>query len=337
MFMFGKFFSRVYAKISSLYALLPPIQGVSFSEWKKVRSYPGMISLAEKKALLLYSSKSRGPIVEFGSFLGASSYALAVGMQLNRDLSLLRPSLSVYDAFSSSLTHPFSKHVFTYCQQFSLDAFLEIRDGYVNWLPIVEKGLKRFSDKVKIVQVIVNNDLTIFPEMPSEIGLLHLDLPKDIRTLNQIAKHCFPRMVVGSIVIFQDYYYHYSSELIAFFEFLESSGVVVAETSVDTSVYYRVQESISPDVVDIFTSSGDVLHLLHQAVNRTLSSRVSKANKTAVVIAYIRAMLGSAEQPSADFALQKTIKNYLSVAIALDAASASLRLSEVMTEDLIPL
>ena len=76
--------------------------------------------------------------------------------------------------------------------------------------------------------------------LPKTIGLLHLDLPKDAATILPILKDAFPKLVRGSIVVFQDYAYQFSNELIALFELLEQKEMIRPVNIAASSMLFEV-------------------------------------------------------------------------------------------------
>ena len=97
------------------------------------------------------------------------------------------------------------------------------KNGKTNWLQITQAVLGKELKTVKLIQGLVDNEFDM-DQLPPQIGLLHLDLPKDAKTLIPILKGACPRLICGSIIAFQDYAYQLSNELISFFELLESAN-----------------------------------------------------------------------------------------------------------------
>ena len=111
----------------------------------------------------------------------------------------------------------------------------------INWQQITEAVLGKNISRVKLVPGIVDEkfDMSILPD---QIGLLHLDLPKDAKTMMPILKNVFPRLAKGSIIAFQDYAYQHSNELIAIFELLENRQYISKVAIAASSVFYEVRE-----------------------------------------------------------------------------------------------
>ena len=117
-------------------------------------------------------------------------------------------------------------------------------DTKTNWIEITKAVLGNKIENVRLIKGIVNNnfDMTLLPET---IGLLHLDLPKDAKTIQPILKGAFPKLSKGSIIAFQDYAYQFSNELISLFELLEQLGYIKAVNIAASSMFFEVQNDYS--------------------------------------------------------------------------------------------
>ena len=113
--------------------------------------------------------------------------------------------------------------------------------------------------------------------LPETIGLLHLDLPKDAKTIQPILKGAFPRLRQGSIIAFQDYAYQFSNELISLFELLEQLGYIKAVNIAASSMFFEVQkDSLSPEKSRIYITKS---HKQPNQLNPKCNPKIQKLSK----------------------------------------------------------
>ena len=67
------------------------------------------------------------------------------------------------------------------------------------------------------------------------IAFMHIDSPKHWAELHRIAELFFPKLRPGSIIVFQEFFYHWSATLIASVEAMVKIGVLQYESSAASS------------------------------------------------------------------------------------------------------
>ncbi len=255
-------------------------------------SAPGMIEEAERKLLFKSAFMSLDlPIVEFGSFFGASTLALAKGVKSKRNCPEIIKIYS-FDAFKVSRHHAFYEQVINFAKFFNLDDLLQYSGSEVDWIKVTKTILKDDLDVTEINQILINDDFN--PSiLPQRIGFIHLDLPKDSETIRPILKSAFPLLVKGSTVVFQDFYYYFSDELIAFFELLEDKGIITSINVAGSSNFYRLNIDYANKVpwLDLLTESLDNKNMLiRNAINRHSINKMSSSKQ---IIRLITALINS--------------------------------------------
>jgi predicted O-methyltransferase YrrM len=90
-----------------------------------------MVSIGERRELYNYSRLSGGDVVEFGTFFGSSTGALASGL-VKRSESISHSKVYAYDAFESEISHGFTRHVFERAKVYGLSHYIETDEKKVS-------------------------------------------------------------------------------------------------------------------------------------------------------------------------------------------------------------
>jgi hypothetical protein len=107
---------------------------------------------------------------------------------------------------------------------------------------IAEQRIK--LHKKKISDIIGNLD-------SSTLGFLHLDAPKTWFDLKPLFFHYLTKIRQGGLIVFQDYFYHWSSSYIAAVFWLIYYGYISPFRSAASSLYCRVEKPF--DINDLLT------------------------------------------------------------------------------------
>lgn len=207
---------------------------------------PGMMGYDERMNLFntcRNELSGKGVAVEFGSFLGASSAAIQEGLKKNKLLS--NTKFHVVDCFRSSLTSEFSQLTRDLARQGQIEHLLNEEDGWLNFY-------KAFLSHINVTDpslIIHKCFLSDFVWESQPVEFLHLDLPKDWTQASYIASTIFPDLVVGGKVLFQDFGYQWSAELIAMIGILIQMGLICPHRLIDTTLSVNVQEPISKNAI----------------------------------------------------------------------------------------
>lgn len=295
---------------------------------------PGMIEESERRLLFKAAYNCLDlPVVEFGTFFGASALALASGLASKG----LNPNKVIcIDAFEVSKDHGLHKHVIEFAKRCNGTGLLIQDDKKTNWLRITQAVLGEHLERVKLVPGIVDREFNtiVIPEM---IGLLHLDLPKDARTIEPILKVAFPRLATNSVIAFQDYAYQFSNELIAFFELLEQEGHLQAIDIAASSIYYRVttQDCASVDWGSILWRSLQKQNILITSAIRRYEKHRTYRSKELVALRGAAIRAESRNRIAASFEQQRAICRLIQEMMSIDPAHTGFVLAELFTEEVV--
>jgi hypothetical protein len=319
-------------RIASAYSAIPP-RGLSLREWGEIRRLPGMVSTAERRVLFGYALRSTAAAVEFGTFFGASAGAIASGICRNTDPALRTAHL--YDAFQSDVSHPFARHVYERAKAYGLSTLLELESNRVSWLKLTKNVLEPWQDHVTMNQVIIDTGRKI-PGLPDKIGLLHLDMPKDLHTASAIIDQVFNRCEKGAVIAYQDYYYHFSGDLIAFFCYLTTSGYLSMEKSVDCTAYFRVNRQMPKHLTAMF-SENDIVHFLTLATRVSHQHDINSQQKVSLRMALLETRLRRQSTPSDLTALQDELVELILKSMQDDPRRTAVCLSQIVSERVVPI
>lgn len=107
------------------------------------------------------------------------------------------------------------------------------------------------------------------------ILLMHIDSPKFYDELEYIIFEFFPRMKVGSPIVFQDYFYHWSATLISAVGLLLELGYLHIVSTAASSLHCKLQKEIiihDAEKIDIIMNNSDaILTYLKIAIEKTRS------------------------------------------------------------------
>ena len=295
---------------------------------------PGMIEESERRLLFKLAFSCRElPIVEFGAFFGASTLALASGLS-SRGTN--KHQLICIDAFEVDHNHDFHKHVIKFAQRCKGEHLLiHTKETKTNWLKITKLVLGKELEKVKLVQGIVDEDLDM-TFLPEQIGCLHLDLPKDAKTIAPIVREAFPKMAKGGVIAFQDYAYHFSNELISFFELLEQRKLIKTIRFAASSAFLEVCDNnvSGREFEAILQESLCAQHsLINNAISKYANHPSSRPKELiALHAAAIRSLV--TQEFRASFQQQKQIRNHITAMSDINRKIAAFVLGELLTETL---
>lgn len=188
----------------------------------------------ERMNLYLLCKKSltgRGVVVEFGAFLGASSSAIIEGLKSN---PVLRGNFEfhVVDSFKSLEKSEFTQLLKKYAEDCNLSQLLNFDNGWVDFKSIFIRNVKPNPNSVIIHSVFVN-DLN-WTSKPIE--LLHLDLPKNWEMALPIVVKVFPDIIPNGKILFQDFGYQWSAELMALVGAMISFDLIKPVALTDTTL-----------------------------------------------------------------------------------------------------
>jgi len=203
---------------------------------------PGMIESNEIKLLFNSASKivlnDNDQIIEFGAFFGRSTNCIAQGLLANPTYNKNCKFLT-YDSFECDEDGWFAIHVVGHAKAGKVIELIQRKEKKkINFFKIFEHYLTPYIDK-RVVYPVVNELLDSKPEQ-GEIALIHIDSPKYYEEFKTIFYRFLPKTRVGSVIIFQDFFYHWSASLILVVAILIEKKYIVVESSAATSLACKV-------------------------------------------------------------------------------------------------
>jgi pentatricopeptide repeat protein len=227
----------------------------------------------ELRRLAQFTPLNEGDVVvEFGTFFGRSTFCLAEGLRAN---STRGPSNAIlaFDSFGCHAAGSFAKYVNTFAETGGALALLDVKGERIDFFDVFRHFMAEFITEGLIVPV--RSELAD-SQMPhdrerSDIVLMHIDSPKHYREFKSILCRFLPRMTVGSHIVFQDFFYHWSASLIAVVECLFEDGLIRPVYTASSSLGVQVVAPIrSKEVVKIDSKmhATDAADLITKAYRR---------------------------------------------------------------------
>lgn len=221
---------------------------------KKFLSIPGMIGYEERLNLyrLAAATTIDGHFIEFGALLGASTASILAGISCNRSVSSER-HLHVVDCFRTPSGSGFAEAVKRLANSKSSGHLLKENDGWVDFRDVFIENVRgyRASSRLTVHAQLLGD----FQWTHGAIAFVHLDLPKDWDQLSLVVEKIFHELALGSLVLFQDFVYHWSAELVGFVGILLEQGYFEAIDVVDTTLVVRTKKSFHGADVSKFAAS----------------------------------------------------------------------------------
>ncbi len=238
-----------------------------------IQSIPGMIEPVEQRTLYgLASQLSLSPndqMVEFGSFFGRSTACMAQGLA---DNPARHPSnkLHAFDSFSCANDGGFAVHVNAFAMDNGVSDLLRHSPGRLDFSPVFDHYLSAHIG-TGIVCPVRAELRDSQPGDIRQIALMHIDSPKFYAELRVLLDRFFPRLRDGAVVIFQDFFYHWSATLIAAVEAMRQLNVLEYRLSAASSLVTQMSRVPDPSLlveIDRQLSDTDrVCQLIRQAVS----------------------------------------------------------------------
>jgi hypothetical protein len=211
-------------------------------------SIPGMIEPVEQ--ILLKRLAATIPlepddcIIEFGTFLGRSTACLAEGLSVNPHAGS-ENRLYAYDSFECAKKGAFAPHLLGFCEKYGVTGLLRVERQKFDFQPVFEHYLQHQIDSGLLVPVKAELENSLPP--PGPINLMHIDSPKFYQEFRVILFRFIPRVRPGGILVFQDFFYHWSASLIAVCGLLIERGFLRVVESAASSLVCESTRTVSLD------------------------------------------------------------------------------------------
>ena len=216
------------------------------------KEIPGMIEPCEQ-ILLQECAKNinfdqHDIVTEFGTFFGRSTSCISAGLKENDSFNKKRCRFYAYDSFECDLSGGFYPYVYSFAKQSNLENSLEIKGSKVSFYPIFKYYLDYYI-KSGILFPEKEELKNSFPKGEC-IKLMHIDSPKFYSEFKFILYRFFPKLKVGSLIVFQDFYYHWSATLIAVIGMMVKEGFLSFEKSAASSLLCIVKKPFNLDEIN---------------------------------------------------------------------------------------
>ena len=218
---------------------------------KRIESVPGMIEKSEQLLLLKYASSIKiNPeecFVEFGVFFGNSTACLAEGLLLNQK-RYTSTKIFAYDSFNCPVDGKFVEQVREFAELCKRKSLLIERNGYLDFEGISREFLDGYLNRTLIE--IKKGQISAYHAEEKPIALMHLDAPKSAQELSPIIRQSFPLLRSKSIIIFQDFFYHWSASSIAIIGKMMREGFLCPIESAATSLICEVNAKFHKEYIN---------------------------------------------------------------------------------------
>lgn len=209
------------------------------------REIPGMIEPIEQALLETLAKNIKFDndecVVEFGTFFGRSTACISAGLKANPSF-LNNSKFYAYDSFECDLSGGFYSHVLSHAKSGNIEALLRIVENKANFFNIFQNYLDYYIKKGVLLPV--KEELKNSFPANGIIRLMHIDSPKFYDDFKFILYRFFPHLRAGSIIVFQDFFYHWSATLIAVCGLMFKKGLLTIENSAASSLVCKVTQTI---------------------------------------------------------------------------------------------
>ena len=235
---------------------------------------PGMIEPIEQSMLQLTCSEiDLNPsdiFIEYGSFFGRSSNCIIEGIINNKTYSKNNLFL-VYDSFRCKSDGIFAEIVYQFARLGKVENLIEKDENFINFRKIFNHFISS-NTPIEVYEC----DLQEIKPITQPIAFMHIDSPKFYSDFRYILINHFPNLKIGAIIIFQDFFYHWSATLIAIVELLIQKNFIevneTAATSLKTTVLKKLSERDIEEINDIMASI-DINKTIEQSILRFSSQQ----------------------------------------------------------------
>jgi hypothetical protein len=231
-------------------------------EPKKLESFdpnliPGMIEPVERELLRRLARevpfREGDCAVEFGAFFGKSTAFIAKGLAERSGYS---PRLYTFDSFGCDSKGGFRSAVLGFAEAGGVLHLIHEEGGRVDFQRVFNFYLKQKVDCGAVIAIRAELEDSVPVAQP--IMLMHIDSPKMYVDFKPIFFRFFPKMRIGAVIVFQDFFYHWSATLIAAVAMLERHGILEFRESAASSLVCVLRKTIDERIaieIDLALSS----------------------------------------------------------------------------------
>ena len=246
----------------------------------KFDSIPGMIEPVEQELLYEVSKaldlSKKYSIVELGSFFGKSTNSIIHG--LNDNSTNKGSVFHAYDSFKCQKNGNLAQHVVGFSEKFKVNHLLKKEGNSIDFLDVFKFYTANKFDKLKIHQ---NELLDSTYSDKAKIAFLFIDAPKFYNEFYDVLKIFFLHLDVGSKVIFQDFFFHWSGTVIPAIEIMFQRKLISFEKTAASSLLVTIEKKINKEEVRIindFYQKSTLSDLIQNIYERLSSKKIDRHN-----------------------------------------------------------
>ena len=244
---------------------------------RALNSIPGMIELGEQDLLVKHGSaiqlNNEDVIIEYGCFFGRSANCIIEGLKLNKTY-IQSNKFILYDSFQCKKDNLFSKQVIFHAKRYNVDhLIIEKEGGVIDFRKIFE----HYTLPTEITLEINQCNLHEIKHINKSIALMHIDAPKFYEEFKYILDNHFIDLKMGSIIVFQDFFYHWSASLVACIEIMMQKGFLTINLSRASSLSVTVIKTFNmSDInsIDVSMKSANIIYLIRDTIQRVSSDKL---------------------------------------------------------------
>ena len=249
---------------------------------RNLNSIPGMIELGEQDLLVEHGSdiqlNDEDVIIEYGCFFGRSTNCIIEGLKLNKTY-IKSNKFILYDSFQCKKDNLFSSELNIYAKKYNVDhLIIEKEGGVIDFRKIFE----HFTLPTEITLEINQCNLHEIKHTNKPIALMHIDAPKYYEEFKYILDNHFIDLKLGSIIVFQDFFYHWSATLVACIEIMFQNGFLVFNLSKASSLSVTVIKKFNMsdiNAIDVSMKSANITDLIGKIIQRIIDTHQSNIDR----------------------------------------------------------
>ncbi len=207
-------------------------------------------------------------IVEFGSFFGRSTVCIAQGL-IDNPSRHQSNKVHAFDSFGCAIAGCFAPYVEEFARIGGVLGLLGKNESKLDFFPIFEHYLAEYLKHGLVFPVRAEIEESV-PEGIRKIALMHIDSPKHYEELRILVERFFPLLKSGAIIVFQDYFYHWSATLVAAVEAMRQFNFLGYHFSAASSLITQKNlESPNYFVLEIdkmMANKNSVVNLINDAI-----------------------------------------------------------------------
>lgn len=215
-----------------------------------INAVPGMTEPVEQVLLERLAREteftSGDMAVEFGPFFGRSTASICAGLDVNQHFDSSCDFYS-YDSFCCDVKGGFYPHVIKHATRYQVQNLIALSGDTVNFFPVFEHFLR--EDMQSGLLTVVKAELKDSYAGDRPIRLMHVDSPKRYTEFRYVFFRFFPHLEKGSVVVFQDFFYHWSASLIAVCAVMAERGYLRFTESAASSLVCVVEKNFEYDAI----------------------------------------------------------------------------------------